>query len=120
MPSFSMASASARMPRPDAFSERKSSSMMMMGNRNFMLCSFNRKMLPGSGFARIVADFGNVGGRLFARRIGAGEGVDQFGQHGAELLFVAAHQDGVLKGVAADLADFFQVLLHDLVLLVAR
>jgi hypothetical protein len=29
MPSFSMASARARMPRPEVFSERKSSSMMM-------------------------------------------------------------------------------------------
>ena len=28
--------ASARMPRPDVFSERKSSSMMTMGKRNFM------------------------------------------------------------------------------------
>src|SRR5262245_21732576 len=31
MPSFSIADASARMPRPEAFSERKSSSMMTMG-----------------------------------------------------------------------------------------
>ena len=36
VPSFSIASASARMPRPDAFSERKSSSMMTTGKRNFM------------------------------------------------------------------------------------
>ena len=36
MPSFSIASASARMPRPDVFSERKSSSMMTMGKRNFI------------------------------------------------------------------------------------
>jgi hypothetical protein len=31
MPSSSIALASARMPRPEVFSERKSSSMMMMG-----------------------------------------------------------------------------------------
>src|SRR5262245_26137838 len=31
MPSFSIADASARIPRPEAFSERKSSSMMTMG-----------------------------------------------------------------------------------------
>src|SRR5450830_2095978 len=36
MPSFSIASARARMPRPDVFSERKSSSMMTIGKRNFM------------------------------------------------------------------------------------
>src|SRR5437867_301896 len=36
MPSFSMAAASARMPRPEAFSERKSSSMITRGKRNFM------------------------------------------------------------------------------------
>ncbi len=36
MPSFSIAAASARMPRPDVFSERKSSSMMTMGKRNFI------------------------------------------------------------------------------------
>ena len=32
-----MACASARMPRPDVFSERKSSSMMTMGKRNFIV-----------------------------------------------------------------------------------
>src|SRR5690349_16757837 len=31
-PSFSIAAASARMPMPEAFSERKSSSMMTIGN----------------------------------------------------------------------------------------
>jgi hypothetical protein len=36
MPSFSMASARARMPEPEVFSERKSSSMMMTGKRNFI------------------------------------------------------------------------------------
>src|SRR5438034_193109 len=34
-----MALASARIPRPEAFSERKSSSMMTMGKRNFIQCS---------------------------------------------------------------------------------
>ena len=33
MPSFSIADASARMPSPEVFSERKSSSMMTMGKR---------------------------------------------------------------------------------------
>jgi hypothetical protein len=37
MPSSSIALASARMPRPEVFSERKSSSMMTMGKRNFMV-----------------------------------------------------------------------------------
>ena len=36
MPSFSIAAASARMPSPDVFSERKSSSMMTIGKRNFI------------------------------------------------------------------------------------
>src|SRR3990172_9855134 len=36
MPSSSIALASARMPSPLAFSERKSSSMMMTGNLNFI------------------------------------------------------------------------------------
>jgi hypothetical protein len=31
-----MACAKALIPRPEVFSERKSSSMMMMGKRNFM------------------------------------------------------------------------------------
>jgi hypothetical protein len=31
-----MACAKARMPKPEVFSERKSSSMMIMGKRNFM------------------------------------------------------------------------------------
>src|SRR5262245_48171466 len=56
MPSFSIALASARMPSPEAFSERKSSSMMTMGKRNFMrafgegkrkwgaLCARSRRM----------------------------------------------------------------------------
>ncbi len=36
MPSFSIAPASARMPSPEAFSERKSSSMTTTGKRNFI------------------------------------------------------------------------------------
>src|SRR3990172_9704862 len=36
MPSSSIALARARMPRPLVFSERKSSSMMTMGKRNFI------------------------------------------------------------------------------------
>src|SRR3569623_699132 len=46
MPSFSIASAKARMPRPEVFSERKSSSMMTMGKRNFMRDSwaFKRRL----------------------------------------------------------------------------
>src|SRR5262245_1452632 len=36
MPSFSIAAASARIPSPEAFSERKSSSIMTTGKRNFM------------------------------------------------------------------------------------
>src|SRR5471030_3015120 len=47
MPSSSIAFASARMPRPLVFSERKSSSMMTMGKRNFMQFSeFRNKVGP--------------------------------------------------------------------------
>src|SRR4051794_16213245 len=48
MPSFSMASASARMPRPDVFSERKSSSMMTIGKRNFMESPAASTPIPGA------------------------------------------------------------------------
>ena len=50
MPSFSIASASARMPSRDVFSERKSSSMMTMGKRNFM--AVRPVCLGGTKFAR--------------------------------------------------------------------
>jgi hypothetical protein len=40
--------ASARMPRPEVFSERKSSSMMTMGKRNFMRFSRCWSALLGS------------------------------------------------------------------------
>src|SRR5579862_319207 len=55
-----MAAASARMPRPDAFSERKSSSMMTMGKRNFMGQHSWDKGLAGAPPAR--------GGRRRERR----------------------------------------------------
>src|ERR1700687_3926916 len=49
MPSFSIAAASARRPSPEVFSERKSSSMMTTGKRNFMdavQCRPCRRRLP--------------------------------------------------------------------------
>ena len=58
MPSSSIASASARMPRPEVFSERKSSSMMTMGKRNFMAAS----ILVGGG-AGGFAGAGSFAGR---------------------------------------------------------
>src|SRR5438045_2202293 len=57
MPSFSIADASARTPRPDAFSERKSSSMMTIGKRNFigyLRAAARRKRRWVLGKARII------------------------------------------------------------------
>ena len=62
MPSFSIALASARMPSPEVFSERKSSSMMTMGKRNFMQRS--------CGLSRAAEEMGRIVRRPARRMCG--------------------------------------------------
>jgi PIN domain nuclease of toxin-antitoxin system len=50
------------MPRPEVFSERKSSSMITIGKRNFRLADM--RCIPELGFEPVSADIAALAGRL--------------------------------------------------------